>query len=75
MSATRGMWVCRHDVDGRDYCDRCWVAAATKRTVRSDDLCQCGHPWVDHDFMGDCQHLDGRTHTGYCERCRNKENT
>jgi hypothetical protein len=23
MTATMGMWECRHDVDGRDWCDEC----------------------------------------------------
>jgi hypothetical protein len=34
----------------------------------TDTRCQCGHEWADHDYMGDCVHLDGRTRTGLCER-------
>ena len=33
------------------------------------ERCECGHDWNDHDGMGDCGHLDGRTVTGYCQRC------
>ncbi|MFG1794216.1 hypothetical protein [Nocardia sp. NPDC049149] len=33
-------------------------------TTRDCELCP--HPWLDHDGMGDCHHLDRRTKSGYC---------
>lgn len=28
----------------------------------------CPHPYTEHDGMGDCAHVDGRTTTGFCTR-------
>lgn len=44
------------------------TAPLTNGTGESE-TCPCGHSWEEHDGMGDCHHLDGRTHIGYCVRC------
>jgi hypothetical protein len=32
-----------------------------------NDACDiCPHAWDEHNGMGDCTHLDGRTATGFC---------
>lgn len=34
--------------------------------MNENDCGLCSHAAHEHDGMGDCHHLDGRTVTGYC---------
>ena len=38
----------------------------TTNSPRIGKTCSCGHPWDEHDGMGDCHHPDKRTATGLC---------